>query len=64
MSHHRTFQFRWVWVESKETGQSAQCEGFVVLFFQWTAEIIEHLAEHDVSPNDFEHVVQKPGSQE
>ena len=31
-----------------------------MLYFQWTAEIIEHLAEHDVSSDDFEHVVQKP----
>jgi hypothetical protein len=31
-----------------------------VLYFQWTAEIIEHLAEHDVSSDDFEHVVQNP----
>jgi hypothetical protein len=28
--------------------------------FIWTEEIIEHLAEHDVSPEDFEKVVMKP----
>lgn len=29
-------------------------------FFQWTDEIIEHLAEHDITPEDFEHVVSNP----
>jgi hypothetical protein len=28
--------------------------------FQWTDEIVEHLAEHDVSPDDFEEVVGNP----
>ena len=28
--------------------------------FLWTSEIIEHLAEHDVSPDDFEEIVQHP----
>ena len=28
--------------------------------FIWTEEIIEHLAEHDVSPEDFERVVINP----
>ena len=28
--------------------------------FIWTEEIIEHLAEHDVSPEDFERVVMNP----
>ncbi len=27
--------------------------------FLWTEEIIAHLAEHDISPDDFEHVVMK-----
>jgi hypothetical protein len=29
-------------------------------FFFWTDEIIEHLAEHDISPEDFEAVVSNP----
>ncbi len=29
-------------------------------FFVWTPEIIEHLAEHDVSPEEFEEVVGHP----
>ncbi len=28
--------------------------------FSWTDEIIEHLAEHDVSPEDFQEVVMAP----
>ena len=28
--------------------------------FQWTDEIINHLAEHGVSPEDFEEVVSNP----
>jgi hypothetical protein len=28
--------------------------------FVWTEEIIAHLADHDVSPDDFEQVVTKP----
>ena len=28
--------------------------------FLWTDEIIEHLAEHDVAPEDFEQVVSAP----
>jgi hypothetical protein len=29
-------------------------------FFIWTAEVIEHLAEHDVTPEEFEEVVSRP----
>jgi hypothetical protein len=29
-------------------------------FFIWTAETIEHLAEHDVTPQEFEDVVSNP----
>jgi hypothetical protein len=29
-------------------------------FFIWTPEIIEHLAEHDVTPEEFEEVVGNP----
>jgi hypothetical protein len=29
-------------------------------FFVWTPEIIDHLAEHDVTPDDFEEVVNNP----
>jgi hypothetical protein len=29
-------------------------------FYLWTDEIRAHLAEHDVSPEDFENVVSKP----
>lgn len=29
-------------------------------FFIWTPEIIEHLAEHDVTPDEFEEVVSHP----
>jgi hypothetical protein len=29
-------------------------------FFLWTSEIIEHLAEHDVTPEEFEEVVNSP----
>lgn len=31
-------------------------------FFFWNSEIIEHLAEHDVSPDEFEQVVCHPHS--
>jgi hypothetical protein len=30
-------------------------------FFVWTPEIIAHLAEHEVTPEDFEEVVSDPG---
>ena len=29
-------------------------------FFVWTSEIIEHLAEHGVTPEEFEEVVSNP----
>ena len=29
-------------------------------FFIWTPEIIEHLAEHDVTPEEYEEVVGNP----
>ena len=29
-------------------------------FFIWTDEIIEHLAEHDVTPDEFEEVIGNP----
>ena len=29
-------------------------------FFIWTPEIIDHLAEHDVTPEEFEEVVSDP----
>ena len=29
-------------------------------FFVWTPEIIAHLAEHDVTSDEFEEVVHKP----
>ena len=29
-------------------------------FFIWTPEIIEHLAEHDVTPEEFEEIVSRP----
>lgn len=29
-------------------------------FFIWTPEIVEHLAEHDVTPDEFEEVVSNP----
>ena len=32
--------------------------------FSWTEAIIEHLAEHDVSPEDFEHVGAIPTARE
>ena len=28
--------------------------------FIWTDEDVEHLAEHDITPGDFEHVVKNP----
>ena len=31
-------------------------------FYVWTPEIVEHLAEHDVTPAEFEEVVDKPES--
>ena len=34
-----------------------------VFFFHWTEEIVEHLAENDVSPKEFEEVVQDPFSE-
>jgi hypothetical protein len=32
-------------------------------FYLWTDEIIAHLAEHDVSPEDFEYVLENPTMQ-
>lgn len=32
-------------------------------FFHWTAEIIEHLAENDVTPEEFEAIVQDARSE-
>jgi hypothetical protein len=29
-------------------------------FFIWTPDIVDHLAEHDVSPDEFEEVVSGP----
>ncbi|MCR4413703.1 MAG: hypothetical protein NUV77_14885 [Thermoguttaceae bacterium] len=29
-------------------------------FFEWTPDIIDHLAEHDVTPEEFEEVVNNP----
>jgi hypothetical protein len=29
-------------------------------FFEWTPDIIDHLAEHDVTPEEFEEVVSNP----
>jgi hypothetical protein len=29
-------------------------------FFVWTPEIVQHLAEHDVTPTEFEEVVADP----
>ena len=29
-------------------------------FFMWTHEIIDHLAQHDVTPEEFEEVVSDP----
>lgn len=29
-------------------------------FFVWTDEIVAHLAEHDITPDDFEKVVSHP----
>jgi hypothetical protein len=29
-------------------------------FFIWTPEIVEHLAEHEVTPEEFEEVVSNP----
>jgi hypothetical protein len=31
-------------------------------FFVWTDEIVAHLAEHDLTPDDFEKVVSKPNA--
>lgn len=33
-------------------------------FFIWTPEIVEHLAEHDVTPDEFEEIVSNPESEE
>jgi hypothetical protein len=33
-------------------------------FFLWTDEIIAHLAEHDITPEDFEKIVSKPIKQD
>ncbi|WP_339888471.1 hypothetical protein [Rhodopirellula europaea] len=32
-------------------------------FFQWTSEIVQHLAEHGVSPDDFEAIVMDDASE-
>ena len=29
-------------------------------FYLWTEEIIAHIAEHDLTPEDFDHVVGRP----
>ena len=33
-------------------------------FFAWTPEIIEHLAEHGVTPEEFEEVVSHPDAED
>jgi hypothetical protein len=33
-------------------------------FFIWTPEIIDHLAEHDVTPEEFEQVVSHPDQED
>jgi hypothetical protein len=33
-------------------------------FFLWTPEIVEHLAEHEVTPEEFEEVVSDPDSED
>ena len=33
-------------------------------FFLWTPEIIDHLAEHDVTPEEFEEIVSDPDSED
>ena len=33
-----------------------------MFFFIWSSTTVEHLAEHDVSPDEFEFVVQNPES--
>jgi hypothetical protein len=32
-------------------------------FFIWTSEIVDHLAEHGVTPEDFEEIVSDPESE-
>ena len=29
-------------------------------FYVWNDDIVEHLAEHDVTPEDFQHVLENP----
>ena len=31
-----------------------------VYFYVWTDEIVEHLAEHGVTPEEFQHVMENP----
>ena len=31
-------------------------------FFVWTDETVDHVAQHGVSPDEFEHIVQDPES--
>jgi hypothetical protein len=33
-------------------------------FFIWTQEIIDHLSEHDVTPEEFEEVVSNPNNED
>ena len=33
-------------------------------FYVWTPEIVEHLAEHDVTPEEFEEVVSNPAHED
>lgn len=33
-------------------------------FFIWTPEMVEHLAEHEVTPEEFEEVVSRPDWEE
>lgn len=29
-------------------------------FYVWSDDIVEHLAEHDITPEDFQHVLENP----
>jgi hypothetical protein len=42
----------------------AERESMPYYFFLWTPEIVEHLAEHEVTPEGFEEVVSDPDSED
>lgn len=58
-------------IERQVVAGLAQCDILSIIeeimsyyFFAWSPEIEEHLAEHDVSPEEFEEVVSDPDTED